>query len=68
MRVAECLQRLMPGLTVEVAGEGLVIQNRNQFGSILLAWYVSPEGAGSKIDVRRAQKIAPGIKRAEQCF
>ena len=66
--VAKCMQSALPGLHTEFTDQGIVLQNTNQFGTVLMAWYISPDGNGSKIDVRRAQKIAPGMKRATRCF
>jgi hypothetical protein len=66
--VAKCLQKELPGLNAEFGDGEIVVTNRNQFGTILIAWYIRASGSGSSIDVRRAQSVAPGITKAERCF
>lgn len=65
---AICIQAAVPGTTSEVTADGIVVSSKNQFGTNLVAWYIHQTASGSMIEVRRAQKIAPGIKRAESCF
>ena len=66
--VAQCLQRIMPGLQVDLGDNYYSVSNRNQFGSILINWFITPENGGSRVELRKTNSIAPGINRATECF
>lgn len=66
--VALCLQRMMPGLDVDLGENYYSVSNRNQFGSILMNWLITPRGDGSTIELRKTNSIAAGMKRATECF
>lgn len=67
--VARCLQEAMSDLDIELFENGAVsVSRRNQFGSVLLNWFIRPSPSGSAIELRKANSLAPGQDRATRCF
>lgn len=67
-QIVECMQTRMPGLLLELGQPSWTMSFRNVWGTNLIVWYLSEVPEGTKVEVRRAQKIAGGIKQAEECF
>lgn len=67
-QVAQCLQERLSGLSAEIGSDYVSVSRENQFGSILINWFIQAAPHGSAIELRRTNSIAGGIDTAEGCF
>jgi type IV pilus biogenesis protein CpaD/CtpE len=66
--VTRCLQDQISDLQVELGDGYISASKENQFGAILLNWFIQETPTGSSIELRKTNSIAGGEDRAERCF
>lgn len=66
LEIVQCMNNLLH-LPAEPRDGAWSISRGTDMG-VVINWFVRPEGPGSVVELRRANKIAPGIATAERCF